>query len=176
MFAQFRSDPAAAVHSRGDVLLLHHGPAARCTRRPRACAFFVFAPFMPFSFLIVVSPGLRCSWAKLSSRPPLLVPWASVAATELRPRHRRPVLPILDVPELPLLGHSIYDERRAVPSTSRCMTTYPCAPSRTSAAALKPKLVVHTVCIAAVFEIGMTPEPACTSWRSQPPARAADSS
>ncbi|KAJ7637902.1 hypothetical protein DFH06DRAFT_1335546 [Mycena polygramma] len=47
-----------------------------------------------------------------------------------------------------------------------------------SAAALKPELVAHTVCmrIPAIFEVGITPEPANASWRSQPPARAADPS
>ncbi|KAJ7603452.1 hypothetical protein DFH06DRAFT_1350212 [Mycena polygramma] len=53
--------------------------------------------------------------------------------------------------------------RFASANTNCVPQTYPCTPSRTSAAALKPELVVHTVCIPAVFEVGITPESASTS-------------
>ncbi|KAJ7603456.1 hypothetical protein DFH06DRAFT_1350215 [Mycena polygramma] len=62
-------------------------------------------------------------------------PWASVAATGLRPRHHRLVLPILDVPGLLLLGQTTHDERRAIDIEThgnnlplRCLYTSAAAP------------------------------------------------
>ncbi|KAJ7676033.1 hypothetical protein DFH06DRAFT_1318170 [Mycena polygramma] len=61
--------------------------------------------------------------------------WASVAATGLRPRHHRLVLPILDVPGLLLLGQTTHDERRAIDIEThgnnlplRCLYTSAAAP------------------------------------------------
>ncbi|KAJ7645026.1 hypothetical protein DFH06DRAFT_1333329 [Mycena polygramma] len=65
---------------------------------------------------------------------------------------------------------SVCEMHVATPSNSHRPTL---APSQSSAAVLKPKLVAHTACIPAFFEVGITPELAHTSCYSQSPARAA---
>ncbi|KAJ6505851.1 hypothetical protein C8R47DRAFT_1102612, partial [Mycena vitilis] len=125
------------------------------------CVLFLLATIF-FPFLITALLGLCCSpgpsflFVSLSRSPR-----ASVAAAGARPRHRRPVLPLLDVPELHLLGQIICDQ----PSASRSVCgIHPNSDLllcclRRSAAALQPELVAPTVCmhILAVFDVGSHP-------------------
>ncbi|KAJ7676022.1 hypothetical protein DFH06DRAFT_1466735 [Mycena polygramma] len=108
--------------------------AARCTRRPRA------------GFFLALPRGLR--WLQRDHAP------------SPRTSHSR---------RCPGSPSSARPTTSDEPWTSRSMCeehldNLPLRCLRTSAAALKPKLVVHTVCIPAVFEVGITPEPANASW------------